>query len=100
MELINNECPGNLMQALLEIRNSGRCNLIDRVCVIETLYEFGYAEVASWLERHKKNYDKIVFDDFPKFFSEWLSAHFPYGRGRESLAQRVARETGLEVVND
>jgi hypothetical protein len=98
MELINNECPGNLMQALLEIRNSGRCNLIDRVCVIETLYEFGYAEVASWLDRHKENYDEIVLDDFSKYFSEWLNTHFPYAR--ESLAQRVARETGLELVDD
>lgn len=70
MKLINDEWPGNLMQAILEIRNSGRCNLIDRVCVIETLYYFGIAEVASWLERHKENYNEIVLDDFSKYFSE------------------------------
>jgi hypothetical protein len=98
MQLINDECPDNLMEALLEVRNSGWCNLIDRVCVIDTLRTFGYEKAASWLERHKKHYDKIVMDDFSEYFSEWLSAHFPYVR--ESLAQKVARETGLELIDD
>lgn len=98
MALINDECPENLMEALLEIRNSGWCNLIDRMCVINALNDFGYQEAASWLEHHKKDYDKIVIDDFSAYFSEWLSAHFPYNR--ESLSQRVARETGLELVDD
>ena len=44
------------------------------------------------------NLDENVVDEFSKYFSEWLNTYFPYTR--ESLAQRVARETGLELVDD
>ncbi len=47
MPLIENERPHNLMSALFEVRNSGRCNTLEFSCVIDTLKSIELAGAAS-----------------------------------------------------
>lgn len=86
------ERPDNLMTALFQVRNQGTCNMLDLPCVLSTLHRMGYETVAIWLQNYKAIYSEILIDEF----SEWLTTH-PTTE-YESLAQQVARETGLEVI--
>ena len=94
MNLIDDERPSDLMEALAEVRDSGRCNMLDFPCVVNTLKSIGWFEVAYWLEHHQESYGDLVIDEF----SEWLNTHPP--QPRSSLAQQVANATGLEVIED
>lgn len=86
--------PEDLMPALTEVRSLGCCNMFDFPCVIAAMKGCGYPDTANWLERHRDNYLDLLVGDF----SQWLDAH--PSSPRESLARRVARETGLEVIQD
>ena len=94
MTLIEDERPHNLMEALFEVRNSGRCNTLEFSCVIDTLKSIGQVEVANWLEQHQESYDKLVKQEF----SQWLDSNSPYGG--ESIAQAAAQTTGLTMPED
>ena len=54
--------------------------------------DWGYGDIGEWLR--PKSFDKwaAILTEFGR----WLEHHPP--RREESLARRVARETGLEVV--
>ncbi len=82
------------MEVLAEVRTSGQCNMFDFPCVVTTLYNLGYELQADWLEQHPDSYGKILMREFP----QWLRNNT--ATPRESLAQRVARETGLEVIEE
>lgn len=88
----NNDCP-LLMQALTDVRASGQCNMLNPACVIIALDDMGYDFQADWLQEHLNSYVEIMCE-----FSRWLRDH--PAPPKESLAQRVARETGLEVIED
>ncbi|MTJ14689.1 hypothetical protein FJR11_19330 [Anabaena sp. UHCC 0187] len=83
--------PPLLMEALAEVRATSLCNMFNYACVILTFQDIGYGLQADWLEQNIDRYVEILAD-----FSQWLKANpRPF---RESLAQRVARETGLELI--
>ena len=94
MTIVNNDRPDNLMPALLEVRNSGKCSTLEFSCVIDTLKSIGQVEVANWLEQHQESYDKVVKQEF----SQWLDSNSPYGG--ESIAQMAAQTTGLTMPED
>ncbi|NEU77573.1 hypothetical protein [Nostoc sp. UIC 10630] len=86
--------PPLLMEALAEVRASGLCNMFNYACVIITLQDLGFELQADWLEEHLDIYNEILIHEF----SRWLQANpRPF---RESVAQRVARETGLELIEE
>ncbi|MBD2341817.1 hypothetical protein H6G64_33325 [Calothrix sp. FACHB-156] len=59
-----------------------------------TLQDLGYGLQADWLEENLDSYNEILIHEF----SQWLHANpRPF---RESVAQRVARETRLELIED
>lgn len=86
--------PPLLMEALAEVRASSLCNMFNYACVILALEDLGYSLQADWLEENLNIYNEILIHEF----SQWLHAHpRPF---RESVAQRVARETGLELIEE
>ncbi len=93
MTLIENERPHNLMEVLFEVRNSGRCDTLERSCVIDTLKDIGHVTVANWLEQHQESYDIIKQE-----FAQWLDENSPYGG--ESIAQAASLATGLTMPED
>ena len=94
MTIVNNDRPDNLMPALLEVRNSGKCSTLEFSCVVDTLKAMAQHEVAAWLESHEANYHEIITTEF----SQWLEEHSPHEE--ESLAQAAAAATGLEMPED
>ncbi len=94
MTLLEDKRPHNLMEVLLEVSNSGRCNTLELACVIDTLKSIGQVEVAAWLEQHQQSYDKLIKQEFP----QWLHEHSPYEE--ESTAQQAAQATRLEMPED
>lgn len=89
-----NDYPEELMPALEEVRYSGDCNMFDLYCVVDRMRDRERSEVADWLVENRRHYFTLLRQDF----SAWLERN-PSPRG-ESLAQRVARETGLELIED
>ncbi|WP_414755927.1 hypothetical protein [Anabaena sp. CCY 9910] len=86
--------PPLLMEALDEVKASGLCNMFNYACVILALEDLGYGLQADWLEENIYSYNEILIHEF----SQWLHANpRPF---RESVAQRVARETGLELIEE
>lgn len=82
------------MEALAEVRASSLCNMFNYACVILALEDLGYGLQADWLEQNLDSYNEILIHEF----SQWLQANpRPFS---ESVAQRVARETGLELIKD
>jgi hypothetical protein len=86
--------PRLLMEALAEVRASSLCNMFNYACVILALEDLGYGLQADWLEENTDSYNEFLIHEF----SQWLRANpRPF---RESVAQRVARETGLELIEE
>ena len=94
MTIVNNDRPDNLMPALLEVRNSGKCSTLEFSCVVDTLKAIAQHEVAAWLESHEESYREIITTEF----SQWLQEHSPHEE--ESIAQAAAAATGLEMPED
>lgn len=94
MTLVNNSRPDNLMAALSDLSNSGKCSTLEFSCVVESLKAMGQLEVAAWLETDQASYDEIITKEFP----EWLKEHSPYEE--ESIAQAAAAATGLDMPED
>ena len=65
--------------------------MFDLRCVVSQMCDRGQDDVAQWLVENRANYLTILTEEF----SAWLERN---PSPRESLAQRVARETGLEVI--
>ncbi len=89
---VNERSP--LVQALDAVKLSRQCNMFDRTCVILTMQDLGYTLQADWLLAHIDDYLDILIGEY----SCWLQDNAP--PKSESLVQRVARETGLEVVEE
>ncbi|RCJ20234.1 hypothetical protein A6S26_05795 [Nostoc sp. ATCC 43529] len=66
--------------------------MFDSTCVILAMRDLGYTLQADWLNSHLDNYLDILIDEYHQWMEQSPS--------NESLTQRVARETGLEVVED
>lgn len=81
-----------LIPVLDAVKVSGRCNMFDRTCVILTMQDLGYCLQADWLSAHLDDYLDILIVEY----SQWMRENAP--PPRESLAQKVARETGLELI--
>ncbi|MDV2997569.1 MAG: hypothetical protein N4J56_007274 [Chroococcidiopsis sp. SAG 2025] len=60
MTRVNNPRPDNLMLALLEVCDSGRCGTLEFSCVVDTLKTMSHEEVAAWLESHEASYDAFL----------------------------------------
>lgn len=88
--LLNSDRP-YLISALDAVKSSGQCNMFDSTCVISKMHELDYNEQADWLAAHLDHYvDILVIEYF-----NWMLVNEP-----ESLAQKLARETGLEVIEE
>lgn len=81
-----------LIPALDAVKLSRRCNMFDDTCVILAMRDLGYTLQADWLNSHLDNYLDILIDEYQQWMEQSPS--------NESLTQRVARETGLEVAED
>jgi hypothetical protein len=81
-----------LIPALDAVKLSRRCNMFDSACVILVMRDLGYSLQADWLEANLDNYLDILIDEY----QQWMQQN----PSNKSLAQQVARETGLEVVED
>jgi hypothetical protein len=79
----------SLMFALDEVKASNKCNMFDSTCVIQVMQDLGYIEEADWLQANIDSYLDILIDEY----QQWMHENEP-----ESLAQQVARETGLKVI--
>jgi hypothetical protein len=79
----------HLMEALDEVKVSNQCNMFDRACVIQVMQDLGYIEEADWLTANLDSYLDILIDEY----QQWMHENEP-----ESLAQQLARETGLKVI--
>ncbi len=80
-----------LIPALDAIKRSGQCNMFNPDCVIRVMQDLGYNEQADWLRANLDSYvDILVVEYF-----NWMLVNEP-----ESLAQKLARETGLEVIEE
>lgn len=84
--------PSHLIIALADVKISGSCNLFNCHNVISTLKNMGYNIEALWLEENRSHYVAVLYE-----FSQWWQTNHSQ---QESLAQRVARECGLEVIVD
>ena len=81
----------HLIPALDAVKRTGQCNMFDSNCVIRTMQDLGYVEQADWLAANLDSYvDILVVEYF-----NWMQINEP-----ESLAQQLARETGLEVIEE
>ncbi len=89
-ESMSDSQPPLLIPALAEVKASRRCNMFNYACVAIALHDLGYKLEADWLEQHRGSYVAVLHE-----FSQWWQAN-----RRESLAQQVARECGLEVIVD
>lgn len=77
-----------LIPALDAVKRSVQCNMFNSDCVIRVMQDLGYIEQADWLRANLDSYvDILVVEYF-----NWMLVNEP-----ESLAQKLARETGLEV---
>ncbi|MUL36057.1 hypothetical protein [Gloeocapsopsis dulcis] len=94
MTSVNNDRPHSLMPTLLEIRDSGKCPMLEFSCIVDELKTTGHEEVAAWLESHEASYKEIITQEFP----QWLKEHFP--DEPDSIAQDAAAATGLEMPED
>ena len=80
-----------LIPALDAVKKSSQCNMFNSDCVIQKMLDLGYNEQADWLAAHLDSYvDILVVEYF-----NWMLVNEP-----ESLAQKLARETGLEVIEE
>ncbi|MEM6404207.1 MAG: hypothetical protein AAF349_28310, partial [Cyanobacteria bacterium P01_A01_bin.68] len=73
------------------VKISGQCNMFNPDCVIQVMRDLDYIEQADWLKANLDSYIDILVI---KYFN-WMQINEP-----ESLAQKLARETGLEVVEE
>ncbi|NJL64767.1 MAG: hypothetical protein HC903_26840 [Methylacidiphilales bacterium] len=81
----------HLMEALDEVKRSNQCNMFNRACVILAMHNLGYIEEADWLAANIDSYLDILIMEY----QQWMHDNEP-----ESLAQQLARETGLKVIVD
>jgi hypothetical protein len=89
-ESMYNPQPPLLIEALAEVKTSHRCNMFNYTCVAIALHDLGYKLEADWLEQNRGRYVAVLHE-----FSQWWQVN-----RRNSLAQQLARECGLEVIVD
>lgn len=80
-----------LIQALDAVKISKRCNMFDSKCVISTMKDLGYTLQSDWLKARSDNFLDIIT-------SEYIRWMWEYSTPSESLARKVAHDTGLEVI--
>jgi len=49
---------------LVAVRDSGETNMIDYQTVMELALDYGYTETVDWMEGHKSEYAKGIFEGF------------------------------------
>ena len=52
--------PERLEKALLAVRDSGLTNMLDHPVVARLAREFGFPEVADWIEAHPTDYTRLL----------------------------------------
>ncbi|MDD5698130.1 MAG: DUF5049 domain-containing protein [Victivallaceae bacterium] len=52
--------PPNLMEVLESIRQSGKTNMLDVPMVVKLALEMDEAEVANWVNTHRRDYGEII----------------------------------------
>ena len=48
-------------EMIMDIRNSGECNMLDTIAVQNEAYKKGYYELVIFIKDHKKEYVKFIF---------------------------------------
>ena len=61
------EIPQTVLEALIECRESGQCNMFDRNCVMNYCIDNGLSRAAVWLYENKRLYGQVLIE-----FEKWL----------------------------
>jgi Mg/Co/Ni transporter MgtE len=54
----------DVLDGLKAVRDSGTTNMFDRPRVIEILEEMGFDQAAVWVNEHKEEYSRGIFQGF------------------------------------
>lgn len=90
IDLMNRVSPP-LIEALDAVKISKRCDMFDSKCVISTMKDLGYTLQSNWLKARSDDFFNIIT-------SEYIRWMWENSTPSESLARKVARDTGLEVI--
>ena len=50
-----------IREAILEIRETGCCNMLDTAAVQRAAHEMNFFELVVFIEEHKRNYTNFIF---------------------------------------
>jgi len=50
-----------IREEILEVRETGRCNMLDTAAVQRAAYEMEYFDLVTFIEEHKRNYTNFIF---------------------------------------
>lgn len=56
--------PATVAEQLEEVRQDGRCNMLDRPCVQAVANDLGHYELVVWIEDHQREYGRLIFRGF------------------------------------
>lgn len=88
-------CPMLLMVALYEARESCSCRMIDCDSVTQKLISMGYVDEANWIINYCDDYVQLLAINLSKWEDDSTRVF-----GSVSLAQQLATECGLEVIEE
>lgn len=56
--------PGEVAEQLEEVRQDGRCNMLDRPCVQVVADDLGHDELVLWIEDNPRDYGRMILEGF------------------------------------
>lgn len=56
--------PSEVAGQLDEVRQDGRCNMLDRPCVQVVADDLGHYELVLWIEDHQREYGWLILEGF------------------------------------
>ena len=56
--------PAKVAEQLEEVRQDGRCNMLDRPCVQAVANDLGHHELVVWIEDHQREYGRLILEGF------------------------------------
>ena len=56
--------PATVAEQLEEVRQGGRCNMLDRPCVQAVASDLGLHKLVVWIEEHRRDYGRAILAGF------------------------------------
>jgi len=56
--------PVSVTEQLEEVRQDGRCNMLDRIGVQFIADDLGHYELVVWIEDHQREYGRMILEGF------------------------------------